>query len=122
MLLAYNGLILAACFALASAQPPIYYRSPYNRQVGGINAAPQIFLGRFISTPAPDQLLIQQGAVLVSSGDGRGYINAVAWNVSDPAAAITALGAASGTTIITSDDHGFFFPGFIGMISNDADN
>jgi hypothetical protein len=122
MLLTYNNFIFATCVALAYAHPPISYRSPYNGQVAGIDAAPQIFLGRFISTPAPDQLLIQQGAVLVSSGDGRGFINAVAWNVSDPETAVTALGAASGTTIITSDDHGFFFPGFIGMISIEADN
>src|SRR5689334_4960354 len=106
MSLTCNSFILAACVALAYAHPPSSYRSPYNGKVAGSDAAPQIFFGRFISTPTPDQLLIQQGAVLVSSGDGKGFINAVAWNVSDPGAAITALGAASGTTIITSDDQG----------------
>lgn len=121
MLLTCSSFILAACVAFAYAHPPSSYRSPYNGKGAGSDA-PQIFFGRFISTPAPDQLLIQQGAVLVSSGDGRGFINAVAWNVSDPGAAITALGAASGTTIITSDDQGFFFPGFIGMMSNETDN
>lgn len=122
MLLTCNPFILAVCFALVNAHPPGSNHPPYNGQIAGSDVSQQIFLGRFISTPAPDQLLIEQGAVLVSSGDGKGFIEAVAWNVTDPAAALTALGATSGTTVVTSEDDGFFFPGFIGTVTNDVDD
>jgi hypothetical protein len=115
MTLMYILVLGLGCAVLASAHPPNYHSSP-DRLTSSANGGEQIFLGRFISTPTPDQLLIQDGAVLVSSADGRGVINAVAWNVSSPAAAITALGVANGTTVVTSNDQGFFFPGFIGSI------
>lgn len=114
MPLLYSAIISIGCAVLAFAHPPNYY-SPHNGLSSSADNGPQIFLGRFISTPTPDQLLIQEGAVLVSSTDGRGFIDAVAWNVSSAEAAIAALGAASGTTVVTADDQGFFFPGFIGQ-------
>lgn len=100
---------------LAYAHPPNHH-APNDRIISRANGDEQIFLGRFISTPSPNELLIQEGAVLVSSADGRGVINAVAWNVSNPTAAIAALGAGNGTPVVTSNEQGFFFPGFIGSV------
>ncbi|KEF53579.1 uncharacterized protein A1O9_10554 [Exophiala aquamarina CBS 119918] len=122
MSLTCKAFLLAVCIAFASAHPSGSNHSPYNGQIAGSNVAQQIFLGRFISTPTPDQLSIEKGAVLVSSADGKGFIEAVAWNVTDPAAAITALGATSGTTVVTADDDSFFFPGFIGIGPKDLDD
>ena len=113
MLSLHNGLVLLGCIVYALAHPAPSPR-PYGGQIAGRDTSQQIFLGRFISTPTADELLIEFGAVLVSSSDGKGIITAVAWNVSDAASAVTALGAASGTTVFTADDNGFFFPGFIG--------
>jgi hypothetical protein len=83
--------------------------------------APQIFFGRFISTPDPDTLLIQTGAVLVTSENGRGYINATTFDLADGLNASTAsVAAALGVgddvpvTTIADGDDAFFFPGFIG--------
>lgn len=74
----------------------------------------QVFFGRFISTPSPDQLSINTGAVLVSSSDGRGTIQNAVWNVTDAATALSSLGVASNVPVIYAADDGFFFPGFIG--------
>lgn len=107
------SLNLLLCIGIALGHPNPN-PSPQTGSNDGNHASEQIFLGRFVSTPTPDQLLIEQGAVLVSSADGRGFIKAVAWNVSDPVTATSALGVDSGTTVVTAGDNGFFFPGFIG--------
>ena len=77
-------------------------------------AARAIYFGRFISTPKPDELLIQTGAVLVSSRDGRGRIEKVDWTVNGPNDALSKFGIE--VPVITAQDNGFFFPGFIGML------
>ena len=71
----------------------------------------QIYFGRFVSTPTPDELLIRTGAVLVSSGDGHGVIETVDWTVNGPNDAISKFGEEVG--VVTTADEGFFFPGFI---------
>jgi hypothetical protein len=73
-----------------------------------------VFFGRFISTPSPDQLSINTGAVLVSSSDGRGTIQNAVWNVTDAASALSTLGVASNVPVVYAANDGFFFPGFIG--------
>lgn len=78
-------------------------------------AARTIYFGRFISTPKPDELLIQTGAVLVSSRDGRGFIEKVDWTASGPNDALSKFGIE--VPVITASDRGFFFPGFIGKWS-----
>ena len=80
-----------------------------------------IFVGRFISTPAPNDLSIRHGAVLI---DGQGVIEKVKW-VSEGetnsmlAQALKSWGIESfdGRTVVLDDrnEEGFFFPGFIGM-------
>lgn len=109
------SLNLLLCIGIAlghpNPNPP-----PHTGSNDGNYASEQIFLGRFVSTPTPDQLSIEQGAVLVSSTDGKGFIKAVAWNVSDAMTATSALGVDSGTMVVTAGDNGFFFPGFIGML------
>jgi hypothetical protein len=80
------------------------------------NSTSQIFYGRFISTPNPRTLSIQNGAVLVTSSDGRGYIKAIAFNVTSPEDAAAALGASSDIAVVQAADSGFFFPGFVGML------
>ncbi len=71
-----------------------------------------IYFGRFISTPQPDELLIQTGAVLVDRKDGRGVIEKVDWAVNGPNDAISKFGVEA--PVVTAGDDGFFFPGFIG--------
>eukprot|EP01099_Mayorella_cantabrigiensis_P001113 TRINITY_DN1461_c0_g1_i1.p1 TRINITY_DN1461_c0_g1~~TRINITY_DN1461_c0_g1_i1.p1 ORF type:complete len:502 (+),score=32.00 TRINITY_DN1461_c0_g1_i1:74-1579(+) len=112
MLSLQRGAILLGGIAYAIAHPAPF-SNPYGGQIAGQGDMQQIFLGRFVSTPSPDELLIETGAVLVSSSDGKGVITAVAWNVSDADSALTALGAANGTAVLTANDDGFFFPGFI---------
>lgn len=73
-----------------------------------------IYFGRFISTPKPDQLLIRNGAVLVSSTDGRGVIEKVDWEVKTTQGAAKSFGVDA--PVVTSKDNGFFFPGFIGKL------
>lgn len=96
------------------------HQPPFGVQYDGIvsraanNATQQIFYGRFISTPTPDKLLIQNGAVLVNSSDGKGYIVATAFNVTNPQAAAANLGVDASIPLIQAPDNGFFFPGFIG--------
>ncbi|KAK5098995.1 hypothetical protein LTR70_000884 [Exophiala xenobiotica] len=72
----------------------------------------QIFLGRFISAPGPNDLLIREGAVLVSSTNGHGRIEKTSWTVrsSDEALRLFNVGNVS---VIHSPMNGFFFPGFI---------
>ena len=72
-----------------------------------------IYFGRFISAPKPDELLIQTGAVLVSSRDGKGVIEKADWTVNGPNDALSKF--AIEVPVITVPDNGFFFPGFIGM-------
>ena len=73
-----------------------------------------VYYGRFISAPGAEELLIQQGAVLVSGTNGVGLIEKVDWTVTTPAEALTALGVeqADVNFVETSEDS-FFFPGFI---------
>ncbi|KAK4945725.1 hypothetical protein LTR10_015073 [Elasticomyces elasticus] len=73
----------------------------------------QVFYGRFISTPNPDQLSINTGAVLVTSNDGRGTIQNAVWNVTDVQTALSSLGVDASVPVIYAADDGFFFPGFI---------
>lgn len=75
-------------------------------------AARTIYFGRFISAPKPEELLIQTGAVLVSSRDGRGVIEKVDWTVNGPNDALSKFGIEA--PVVTAHDNGFFFPGFIG--------
>jgi hypothetical protein len=76
----------------------------------------QVFYGRFISAPSGDELSIKTGAVLVSSSDGQGVIEAAVWDVEDVASAISQLGASGDTPVVQATDSGFFFPGFIGKL------
>lgn len=76
-------------------------------------AARTVYYGRFISAPTPDELLIQTGAVLVSSRDGRGIIEKADWRVTGAEDALAKFGIE--VPVVTSGEHGFFFPGFIGM-------
>lgn len=75
-------------------------------------SARTIYFGRFISAPKPDELLVQTGAVLVSSKDGRGVIEKVDWTVNGPNDALSKFGVEA--PVVTAHDNGFFFPGFIG--------
>jgi guanine deaminase len=70
-----------------------------------------IFFGRFISTPTPDDLLIQTGAVLVSSTDGHGTIEKVDWTVNGASDASSKFGEE--VPVVTTGENDFFFPGFI---------
>ena len=72
----------------------------------------RIYFGRFISTPKPDELLIRTGAVLVNRKDGRGVIEKASWTVNGPNDAASKLGVEA--PVITAEENGFFFPGFIG--------
>ena len=88
--------------------------------------AKTIFYGRFVSTPTADRVVIQQGAVLVidesdsssnGAGGGRGVIRKKSWEVRSVGEALEAFGVKrQDVDIVTiQDDHGFFFPGFIGQ-------
>lgn len=77
----------------------------------------QIFYGRFVSTPDPDTLSIQLGAVLVTSSDGRGYISKTAMDLTSPQDAAAALGVGSDVEIVYATEDGFYFPGFIGTFA-----
>lgn len=79
-----------------------------------VQAQQQVFYGRFISTPTPDEVVIQNGAVLVSSDDGIGTIVASTWDADSLENAIQQLGAPNETVVVQSGEDGFFFPGFIG--------
>ncbi|KKY24434.1 putative guanine deaminase [Phaeomoniella chlamydospora] len=71
-----------------------------------------LFIGRFISTPEPNTLSIQIGAILVSPADGA--IKKVDWNVTDVESALKSFQLnASDVDVIQSQSEGFFFPGFI---------
>ena len=74
-----------------------------------------IYFGRFIDVPSADELRIRLGAVLVSSKDGRGVIEKTDWTVNGPNDAASKLGVEA--PVITAKDNGFFFPGFIGLLS-----
>jgi len=76
--------------------------------------AKTIYFGRFISTPQPDQLAIRTGAVLVDRTDGRGVVEKADWAVSDPDEARGQFGVDDSTPVVTAEEDGFFFPGFIG--------
>ena len=71
------------------------------------------YVGRFISTPTPDELLIRTGAVLVSSSDGHGVIEKVDWTVNGANEALSKFGDVA---VVTAGGQGFFFPGFIGRL------
>lgn len=81
---------------------------------GTAHATQQVFYGRFISTPQPDRLLIQSGAVLVNDTDGTGVITKTAWNVTDLEKALSQLDASKDVLVVRASEEGFFFPGFIG--------
>lgn len=74
----------------------------------------RIYLGRFISTPNANTLLIRTGAVLVS---GTTIIK-TAWQASTPEEALSTFGfhpedLPNTVTIETTSPTSFFFPGFI---------
>jgi len=71
-----------------------------------------IFLGRFISAPGPDNLLIREGAVLVSSTNGRGRIEKTSWTVKSSDEASKVFNAEN-ASVVYAPMNGFFFPGFI---------
>jgi hypothetical protein len=73
-----------------------------------------VYFGRFISTPAPAELLIRSGAVLVAGDDGSGFIADVDWEVQSAAEAKQKFGPEA--ELVTGDEDGFFFPGFIGTL------
>lgn len=75
-----------------------------------------VYFGRFISTPTPAELLIKSGAVLVAGEDGSGFIEDVDWEVQSAEEARRKFGAEA--EVVTGDEDGFFFPGFIGMLYN----
>lgn len=72
-----------------------------------------IYFGRFIDTPSAEEIRIRTGAVLVNSKDGHGIIEKADWTVNGPNDAASKLGVEA--PIVTAQDNGFFFPGFIGM-------
>jgi hypothetical protein len=74
-----------------------------------------IYFGRFISTPTPADLLIRSGAVLVAGDDGGGVIEDADWEVKSAEEAKRKFGAEA--EVVTVGEDGFFFPGFIGMLS-----
>lgn len=74
-----------------------------------------LFYGRFISAPGPEELLIQEGAVLVSGDDGHGVIEKVDWDVKDLKGAMEGFGVKDGDVrVYETGGEGFWFPGFIG--------
>ncbi len=75
-----------------------------------------IYFGRFIDTPSADEPRIRLGAVLVSSKDGRGSIEKADWTVNGPNDAASKLGVEA--PVVTAQEDGFFFPGFIGPLSH----
>jgi guanine deaminase len=70
-----------------------------------------IYFGRFISAPTPDSLLILTGAVLVSNNDGHGTIEKADWTVNGAADALSKFNEE--VPVVTANENGFFFPGFI---------
>ena len=74
-----------------------------------------IYFGRFVSTPTPADLLIRSGAVLVTGEDGAGVIEDADWEVESAEEAKRKF-RAEADVVVTGDEHGFFFPGFIGMV------
>ena len=73
-----------------------------------------LFHGRFISAPTPHQLLIQQGAVLVSRNDGHGLIEKTNWAANTIEQALESFGLQQADVeIIRASESTFFFPGFI---------
>ena len=73
-----------------------------------------IYFGRFISTPAPTELLIRSGAVLVTGDNGKGVIEDVDWEVQSAEEAKGKFGGEA--EVVAGVEDGFFFPGFIGMV------
>ena len=78
----------------------------------------KIYFGRFVSVPTPAELLIRSGAVLVVGEDGGGTIEEVDWEVKSADEAKRKLGGEADVLVVTGDQDGFFFPGFIGMLAN----
>lgn len=74
-----------------------------------------IYYGRFICTPTPDELLIREGAVLVVGGSGSGVIEDVDWEVDNAEEARERFAKGGDGDLVMGVEHGFFFPGFIGM-------
>ena len=74
----------------------------------------KVFLGRFIHVPSPDELSINQGAILV---DQDGTISKIAWGEElSERKAKSALGIGDENVVmVRCGEGGFFFPGFIGM-------
>ena len=105
--------VIPSAFSRATHPPDSYHRD-LDWHSKDSNITQQIFYGRFISTPTPDNLLIATGAVLVTSSDGTGYIQATAWDTTDPTDAAARLGVGADVPVIQAGDNGFFFPGFIG--------
>lgn len=83
--------------------------------MNGITAKKTLFTGRFISTPGPNDLLIQEGAVLVSSQNGHGIIEKADWKVTNSTEALSVFGLLADEIheIVSAPENGFFFPGFI---------
>ncbi|KAK5957865.1 hypothetical protein OHC33_001054 [Knufia fluminis] len=74
----------------------------------------QIFVGRFISAPGPNDLLIQEGAILVSSTDGHGTIEKTSWTAQNNKDALAEFNLLEGDVdVFEAPQNGFFFPGFI---------
>ena len=83
----------------------------------------KIFVGRFISAPAPTSLAIRTGAVLVTGPPGRQAIEDVDWEVDSAEEARRRFGQAEGegedddVEVVEVRGERFFFPGFIGACS-----
>lgn len=111
------ALLLALLLALVYAHP---HADPApDLDLKRSTSAPKkiIYYGRFVSTPVRTELLIQTGAVLVSSDDGRGVIEKVFWdeNLKVEDAQVTLLGnTTEDIQVVVADESGWFFPGFIG--------
>lgn len=81
-----------------------------------------LLYGRFISAPGPEELLIKEGALLVSSDDGHGIIEKVNWDVRDVKDAMEGFGVKDGDVkVYETGAEGFWFPGFIGEFNLSID-
>lgn len=84
----------------------------------GVPATELLLYIRFISTPKPDQLLMQSSTVLVNDMDRKGVITKIAWNVPDLKTAGLELNKAN----VRANEIRFFFPRFIGNPSRKKPN
>lgn len=71
-----------------------------------------VYQGTFVDTPTPNDLRIRHGALWVNA-DGK--IGGSAWSLQESEAVAQKL-TGTGMKLVKSGEHGFFFPGFIGML------